>query len=297
MTELFIALAGVLVGGAISTVSNLSLERRRERRQVAREEAREDREVLRAARLIRQELGEALWLIKRAVDRYRWWPHPSRRFPARRWHEFGPTLAGAEEIDQFEWLQVTFAYEDLQDFEADLDAEYRSVAALPPFSVDTDRELRLLRTSVLEGHEVVSRLCGTESKSGFDDVAAMFHAAEEAARKLMPGKGLVIGDPPRRRSKLELLQPSRLKGVALINAPGWREFDADLPAGTTLTTVVAEIPESRACVLSPQGDRSSEAELTQRFVPEEIRAEAAYENFAFIVSDEHRRELFRELPP
>jgi hypothetical protein len=273
------------------------LERRRERREKLRDETRDERELRRAARLVHEELREALWTIVQAVDHYTWWPHPSRTFTMRRWHEFAPVFAGSSVVTGDQWSSLTFAYEDLQDCEAKLDAHYRSRGELPPFGFAEDQALRWLWESVDEGRQAAADLAEQEQRiPGFDRVAAMYRAAEQAAKQLMPASQATAISPPEYRSRMEVKTTGQVTGIALVGAPLWQQFTANLPLGVVLTTVVPEVAGSSACVMSPLGARGPEDEATVSFVPDEIRDDDSYEDFVLIIGDQQRRQWLKELP-
>ena len=88
----------------------------------------------------------------------------------------------------------------------------------------------------------------------------------------------------------------QVTGVALVGAPMWQQFTADLPLGRVLTTVVPEVAGSSACVMSPLGARGPEDEATVSFVPDEIRDGDNYEDFVLLVDGQQRRRWFNEIP-
>lgn len=295
MPDLLVVLSGVIAGGGISTGSNLILERRREGRQVATDGRREERELRQAARLVHQELGEAMWVLEHAVELYEWWPYPSRKFSDRRWHEFGQVLADYLLAD--DWLPLTFAYEDMRELEVKIDSIYRSHGKFRPFGVADDREVRSLWDSLDQAQQTIHGLAGESGRSGFDTVAAMQHAAMDAARQLVPGTGPRLNDPPQHRARMEVRQSCDVVGVAVVGAPNWRRFEAVIPKGFILTAIVPEISDTAACVMSALGDTRATSELAIRFVPEDIRNDDGFEDFAFIVDRRQRLKSFRELPP
>ena len=256
----------------------------------------EERELRQVARLIYQELGEAMWMLHRAVATYEWWPYPSRRFPEGRWREFGHALAARLEAQ--EWLKCTFAYEDIREFEARIDEIWRSQGRLTPFAQEDDIECRRLAFSVDEAREVVAERLEEEHQNySFDTVAAMQRAAMDAARRFMPESEGPFDQRPRDRARMKSRTSVDLVAVALIGAPLWRRFEASLPKDFVLTAVVATTPGSSASVLSTLGDKSATSEFANRFVPEDIRNELDFEDFAFIVDREQLDSAFDELPP
>lgn len=276
--------------------SSFALELRRERRQASRDNLNDERELRRAARLVHEELREALWTIEHAVDHHAWWPHPSRKFETQRWHDFAPVFAGSNDITEEQWSFLVFAYEDLRSQETDLDAFFRSEATLPPFDVEGDQMLRWLWETVNEGRQAIAELAGQAiERSGFDGVAAMWWAAERAAKQLMPVTGSPTHPAPIDRSRFEVQESTVVTGIALVGAPNWRQFTARLSPGRVLTITVPEIGGSSACVMSTLGPRRRGSEHANVLVPEDVRNDENFEDFAFLVDEEQRRRWFKEL--
>jgi hypothetical protein len=292
---LLVGLSGVVVGGAITAASTLVFERRREKRAELAEAKRDARELKQAARLVFQELGDAVFLLGLAVAQYKWWPYPSRTFSDQRWKDLAPILAAS--LDHDDWIYCAFAYEDLRDFEAKLDFEYRSGADLPPFGRQQDVEIRHLWESIQQVREILGALIDQDASNSFDTVAAMEHAGRDAAQQLMPSSATKVADVPPARAQVEVQKICEATGIAILGAPSWRQFSAALPKGLVLTVTVTGIPGSTACVLSTLGDRTTTGEFAIRFVPEEIRSDDTFEDFAFIIDSEQLITDFKELVP
>ena len=297
MHELAVGLVGVIVGGGITAGSNWALERNRVGREEAKEGQRHDQELVRAARLVHEELYEAALMIELAINHYRWWPHPSRELSRKRWDEFAPVLAGASQISTEDWSLLAFAYEALRDREAQLDVRYREAGKLPPFTTEDDTDLRFALTSVEEGRQVVEGLAGyCLNVTGPDAVAAMFNAAARAAAEILPGSG-DAREWVRFRTRLEIKEAQEVTGVALMGAPRWERFTTTLPVGRILTAVVPDIPGSRAFAVSPLGDTGAGSEQARLFVPEHLRGHAHYEAFLLLLDATRCREWFEDLGP
>lgn len=289
-------LIGAVLGGLLTLASGLVIETRRENRQIAREALAEERQLRRALRLVYDELEEAMGTIEVAVNRYLWWPFPSRRFEMRRWDEFAPVLAGSDELTQQQWLTLTWAYEGLRELEGELDAIHRSGSPLPGFGVEEDRKLRALWELVNEGRGEIAELVGRRViENSFDEVAAMIHAAEAAARSLMPAAPLAQGRPARSpRSQFVVKKPLAMTGVALVRAPNRHQFEVEVPAETILSMFRAEITGSDAVAMSPR-KVGSDLDTAKRFVPDSLRRDIYFEGFTFLVAEADLRRFLEEL--
>ena len=106
-----IGLLGTVVGGALTVVANLLIERGRMRREAAAAAERDAREGRRASRLVGAELGAAAEAIAEALRVGRYWPQGARRLTASAWTDHAGLLAATLSDD--EWERVAGAYKEL----------------------------------------------------------------------------------------------------------------------------------------------------------------------------------------
>jgi hypothetical protein len=104
--------AGAVVAGVVLTLSGqLLIEGLRAKREREAEERREARELRLAARLVMEELAEAMSLIEAAARTRRYWV-PPRLMPTQTWTDYRTELAAAI-TSPVDWRSITAGYDSI----------------------------------------------------------------------------------------------------------------------------------------------------------------------------------------
>jgi hypothetical protein len=124
------SLIGAVIGGTLTSGSNLLLERARATRERKSAERQGKSEARRAARLIAEELDSARQLLVRShhQSEYAWDP-VERQLPSQSWTDFRSDFAGGP-VDDEQWQTVSKAYRELDRINWHL----RSVLEEEPFT-------------------------------------------------------------------------------------------------------------------------------------------------------------------
>lgn len=281
MTQVLIGLIGVIVGGMLTALSSWLLDLLRDRRDRQRQVQQETRELKRAARLVGEELSENLYMLCRAVEFRRWWRHPAHSLRTTRWDEYEPVFAGAEMEDEA-WYSAAAAYQVVRELLGAAEGRLRLESS--PFTVEDDRSIRTSIEVIDGGWQALAALNGERGLTVEPDaVAAMFTAARDAARNLLADDG-GRASPFVDREELRVVSDDRpVVGIALLRAPNWVSYPCRLPLGSKLTVLIPEIEGTRACAVSPLGQREADSDMARKFVPDEIRLAAEYSDFVLLL--------------
>ncbi len=106
-----IGASAVVAGGVLGLSGQLLNERFRAKRERHAEERREARELRLAARLVMEELAEAMALIEKAAQTRRYWL-PPRLMPTQTWTDYRTDLAAAI-TSPMDWRRITAAYDSI----------------------------------------------------------------------------------------------------------------------------------------------------------------------------------------
>jgi hypothetical protein len=113
MDSALVGVIGVAIGGVLTISGQLLAEGLRARRERTADERRQARELRLAARLVMEELAEAISLLQNAAKSSRYWPAP-RQIPTSTWNQYR-THIGAAMDSPLHWRFITSAYDALND--------------------------------------------------------------------------------------------------------------------------------------------------------------------------------------
>lgn len=107
------AVIGAVVGGTISLLTTLLVERQKTRRVAEEERMKRLAEAQLAARVIALELADVRSVLRATVDRspFAWPPSPDFQFPVEAWSKYSAQFAATAQ-DAL-WNQVALAYSSL----------------------------------------------------------------------------------------------------------------------------------------------------------------------------------------
>lgn len=167
-----IAVGGTLVAGALGQLTLLRLNARRE----DLDRRRRAREVLRAIRVIDEEMGWSMRVLKRARQEEAWW-QPGQGPALDAWREHAPDVAG--ELAPTTWAalaRAAMAVRVLLRIRAELDAQpqaaetWQRVDAEADAAADLIREARILVRPVLLGGSTLPKTVQTPGGTWFPAV-------------------------------------------------------------------------------------------------------------------------------
>jgi hypothetical protein len=169
-------LLGAGVGGAITGIITLRAEdkrqrfaREREEREEARQREGDEREreraLQQAARLVLEELGDNVELIREAVRLGYYWPG-GRQLPMEVWTAYRSVLAA--DLSDEDWFGVTLAYEsvNVQNLEV---LRLQETQDLPLVDEQQRGLLRTVVLMILEGRKALARATGRSEGEGLWD--------------------------------------------------------------------------------------------------------------------------------
>jgi hypothetical protein len=276
MSQLWVGLAGVVVGGFVTGLASWLVDVSRSRR------ARR-REFRRAARLVQEELYEDLCVLRNGVEEQRhWWTHPEDQLRTARWDEYASVFADADVSDEL-WGEVACSYQMIRELNGS--ARARAGKEEAPFSDRDEEDLRISISSIDDGRRaLVGLVRGAPYSVEPDPVMALENAARKAAIELAPGSIPPRGTFEQDDELLVVSEDHPVIGVALLAPPQWVSFECTIPLDELLIVSMPSIPGSRACVAEkrgfPKGPNSWPARL---YVPEEIRSHPDYTDFSLLL--------------
>jgi len=97
-----------VIGGLLTSTSNVLIERRRDARDEKRNTERDEREVREAARLVLEELAEIDEALQQAIVSGYTWP-ADRQLPAFAWREYGAVLAVHLPPAAWRWIGAAYS--------------------------------------------------------------------------------------------------------------------------------------------------------------------------------------------